>query len=189
MYLPAAQAAYPTDWLAVRTTGDPSRLAAAVRRELRAVDKDLPIRDISTMEQILDREVFNHRAEALLLAIFAALALLLASVGIYGVLAYMVAQRTGEIGIRMALGARPANVLIAVAGQGVALSALGIAAGTATALAVTRLLSKLLFGITATDPLTFASVAALLLLVSALASYFPARRAMRVDPILALREE
>jgi putative ABC transport system permease protein len=125
----------------------------------------------------------------LLLAIFAALALLLASIGIYGVLAYTVAQRTGEIGIRMALGARPASVLIAVAGQGVALSAVGIALGAVTALAVTRLLSKLLFGIAPTDPLTFFSVAALLLLVALFASCWPARRAMRVDPILALRQE
>ena len=189
MYLPAAQTPNPTDWLAVRTAGDPSRLAASIRRKLRAVDSTLPIRDVSTMEQILDREVFHHRAEALLLAAFAALALLLASVGIYGVLAYMVAQRTGEIGIRMALGARPSAVLFAVAGQGVALSALGVAAGTVAALALTRLLSKVLFGITATDPLTFAATAALLLLVAALASYWPARRAMRVDPIVALREE
>ncbi len=189
MYLPAAQAPYPTDWLAVRTGGDPGRLAAAVRRELRAVDQDLPIREISSMEQILDREVFHHRAEALLMAIFAGLALLLASVGIYGVLAYMVAQRTGEIGIRMALGARPARVLMTVAGQGVQMSALGIALGTATSLAVGRLISNLLFGITATDPLTYTAVAALLLLVASAASYWPARRAMKVDPILALREE
>jgi len=189
MYLPAAQAPFPTDWLAVRTAGDPASLAGAVRRELRAVDKDLPIRDVSTMEQILDRETFDRRVEALLLAIFAALAVLLASVGIYGVLAYMVAQRTGEIGIRVALGAKPADVLVTVAGQGMALSAAGIAIGTVAALAVTRLLTKLLFGISATDPATFAGVALLLLAVAGLASYLPARRAMRVDPILALREE
>jgi predicted lysophospholipase L1 biosynthesis ABC-type transport system permease subunit len=189
MYLPASQSPYPTDWLAVRTTGDPSRLAGAVRRELRAVDKDLPIRETSSMEEILDREVFSNRAQALLLTVFAALAVLLASIGIYGVLAYTVARRTGEIGLRMALGARPARLVMAVAGEGIGLSAVGIMLGAATALAVTRLLSKLLFGITATDPRTFVSVAGLLLLIAAIASYWPARRAMRIDPILALREE
>ena len=189
MYIPAAQAPIAAGWLAVRTTGDPAKLAAPVRRELRAVDQELPIGSVSTMEEILDREVFDRRVQMLLLAGFAAVALILASVGIYGVLAYMVAQRTQEIGIRMALGARPANVLVTVAGQGIALSAVGIAAGVAGAFAVTRVLSKLVFGVSTTDPLTFASVAVLLLAVASVASYLPARRAMRVDPILALREQ
>ena len=189
MYLPAVQEASPAGWLAVRTAGDPSKLAAAVRRELRAVDKDLPITGISTMDEILDREVFDRRVQMLLLAVFAAVAVILASVGIYGVLAYTVAQRTHEIGIRMAMGARPADVLLTVAGQGVALSAAGIAIGVAGALAIMRVLSKLLFGVTSSDPATFASVAVLLLAVASLASYLPARRAMRVDPIVALRDQ
>jgi putative ABC transport system permease protein len=189
MYLPAGQAAAPVQWLAVRTAGDPARVAAGVRRELRAVYQDLPIRNVSTMEEILDREVFGRRVQTLLLAVFASTAMLLAAIGIYGVLAYMVAQRTQEIGIRMALGARPADVLKDVVSQGVLLSAAGIAFGLAGALAVTRVLTKLLFGVTATDPATFLSVAALLLLVATAASYVPARRAMRVDPLAALREE
>jgi len=185
MYLPAAQVPDPTGWLAIRTAGDPSKLAAAVRRELRAVDRDLPITGISTMEEILDREVFDRRVQMLLLAVFAGVAVLLASVGIYGVLAYMVAQRTHEIGIRMALGARPCDVLLTVAGQGVALSGIGILVGAAGALSVTRVLSKLLFEVSAADPATFVSVAALLLVVASLAAYLPARRATKVDPIRA----
>jgi ABC-type antimicrobial peptide transport system permease subunit len=114
---------------------------------------------------------------------------LLASLGIYGVLAYLVGRRTQEIGIRMALGAAPADVLRAVLGQGLRLSALGIAAGIVAALGVTRVLSKLLFGVTPTDPVTFLSVIVLLLAVASAASYIPARRAMKIDPILALRDE
>ncbi|HEY2013606.1 MAG TPA: FtsX-like permease family protein [Bryobacteraceae bacterium] len=189
MYLSAAQVPDATGYLAVRTAGEPSKLVSAVRQELRTVDKDLPIAGFSTMDEILDREVFDRRLQMLLLAIFAAVAVLLASMGIYGVLAYLVAQRTQEIGVRMALGARPLDVLFTVAGQGVALSAAGVAIGVAGAFAVTRVLSKLLFGVAATDPATFVAVAALLLAVAALASYLPARRAMQVDPILALREE
>jgi putative ABC transport system permease protein len=185
MYLPAAQVPDPTGWLAVRTAGDPSKLAAAVRRELRAADRDLPITGISTMEEILDRETSDRRVQMLLLAVFAGVAVLLAAVGIYGVLAYMVAQRTHEIGIRMALGAQASDVLLAVAGQGVMLSAFGILVGAAGAWAVTRVLSRLLFGVAATDPATFGSVGALLLVVAAAAAYLPARRATKVDPIRA----
>jgi putative ABC transport system permease protein len=141
------------------------------------------------MEEVLDREVLQRRVQMLLLSIFAAVALLLASLGIYGVLAYLVSQRTQEIGIRMALGAGPRDVLLAVAGQGMGLSIAGIALGVAAALALTRLVSKLLFGIAASDPATFVTVAALLLVVASAACYVPARRAMRIDPILALREE
>jgi predicted permease len=189
MYLPAAQEPAAAICLAVRTTGDPRGLAAAVRREIRAVDKSVPILEVRTMEDVLDREVFQRRVQMVLLQIFAGVALLLASLGIYGVLACLVAQRTREIGIRMALGASPASVLWTVAGQGMGLSVAGIAAGAAAAMAVTRVLSKLLFGIAATDPATFAAVGALLVAVASVASYVPARRAMRVDPILALREE
>lgn len=189
MYLPATQAPNPATALAIRTRGDPARLAAAVRREIRAVDPDQPITRLSTMEEILDREVFAQRAQMLLLSTFAAVALALAALGIYGVLAYMVARRTGEIGIRMALGARPADVLLSVAGQGIGLSAIGIALGAAGALVLARLLSRLLFGVAATDPATFAAAAAVLLAVAGLASYFPARRAMKLDAISALRNE
>jgi len=125
----------------------------------------------------------------LLLLMFAGLALLLAWLGIYGVLAYGVTQRTREIGVRIALGARPSRVLLAITGQGLALGIAGITCGLAAALAIARILAKLLFGIAATDPQTFALVAILLLAATSLASYIPARRAMRIDPICALREE
>jgi predicted permease len=189
VYLSAAQNPTAATWLAVRTSGDPAMLAAAVRHELRAMDPELVVRDISTMENVLDREVGDRRTQMLLLGAFAGVAVLLASIGIYGVLAYLVAQRTREIGIRMALGAKPADVLRSVAGQGIGLAFSGVAIGVLGALAATRILAKLLFGIGATDAATFVSVAALLLLVASAASYLPARRAMRVDPILALREQ
>jgi putative ABC transport system permease protein len=189
MYLPAAQDPTPLSGLVIRTMADPKGLAQAVRREIRAVDKDMPITDVATMEQVLDREVLQRRAQMLLLSIFAAVALLLASLGIYGVLAYLVSQRTQEIGIRMALGASPRDVLLAVAGQGMGLSIAGIALGVTAALALTRVVSRLLFGIAASDPATFLAVSLLLLVVALAACYVPARRAMRIDPIVALREE
>ncbi len=189
MYFPETQASTALTGLAIRTDGDPAGLAAAVRREIRAVDPDVPVTEVATMEQVLDREVFQRRAQTTLLAVFAGLALLLASLGIYGVLAYLVSQRTQEIGIRMALGAAPRDVLLAVAGQGLGWSMAGIALGAAASLALAGALSKLLFGIAPTDPATFAAVAAVLLAVALLASYLPARRAMSIDPVIALREE
>jgi putative ABC transport system permease protein len=189
IYLPVAQQRRAIESLVIRTGADPENLVAAVRREIRAVDRGVPVTDVQTMEEVLDREVFQRHAQTLLLSIFAGLALLLASLGIYGVLAYAVTRRTREIGLRMALGARPANLLFTVAGEGIGLGAAGIAIGVAIAFGLTRILAKLLFGITATDPVTLASAATVLLVVAALASYIPARRAMRIDPIQALREE
>ncbi len=189
LYLPAAQAPDLAAWLVVRTAGDPARLAAGVRQAIREVDPDSPIVDVSTMEDILDREVFSQRVNAVLLGIFAAVALVLACVGIYGVLGYVVSRRTHEIGIRMAMGARPAEVLRSVIGQGVALGAAGVGIGAVAALGATRVLSNLLFGISPTDSTTFVFVAALLLAVTAAGSYLPAHRAMRLDPVQALREE
>jgi putative ABC transport system permease protein len=189
MYWPAAQVPRAATSLAIHTRGDPAKLAAAVAREIHAVDAGLPILQVSTMDEILDREVFSRRMQTALLAIFAALALSLAALGIYGVLAYAVAQRTQEIGVRMALGARPADVLRQIAGQGMGWSAMGILIGVAGGLGLTRILSKMLFEVSATDPATFAGAAALLLAVAWTASYIPARRAMKLDPIVALREE
>jgi putative ABC transport system permease protein len=189
MYLPATQVPESLSGLAIRTKTDAKALAQAVRREIRMVDKDIAITDVATLEEILDREVFQRRIQMSLLGIFAAVALVLASLGIYGVLAYLVSQRTQEIGIRMALGARPRDVLLRVAGQGIVLSAVGIGLGAAAAVALTRAVSKLLYGVAPNDPLTFAAVGALLLAVASAASYLPARRAMKIDPILALREE
>jgi putative ABC transport system permease protein len=189
MYLSAAQVPVPASFLLVRTTHDPARLAGAVRQAVRAAAPDIAIAEINTMDEILDREVSSRKIQMTLLSLLAGVALLLASLGIYGVLAYLVSRRTQEIGIRMALGAGPAEVLRAVLGEGLALSAAGIAIGLAAALLLTRLLARLLFGVTPTDLATFAAVAGLLVAVAAIASWLPARRAMRVDPVLALREE
>ena len=189
MYLSALQVPAPANYLLIRTRYDPARLATPVRQIMRAVAPDIAVADVETMDEILDREVSQRKMQMTLLTLFAGVALLLASLGIYGVLAYLVSRRTQEIGIRMALGASPAEVLRSVLGEGLALSGAGIAIGLAAALALSRVLAKLLFGVTATDPATFAAVAALLLAVAAMASWLPARRAMRVDPVLALREE
>jgi putative ABC transport system permease protein len=188
-YVPVAQAQNTISSLAIRTQGDPVALASAVRTAVHEVDPGTPILEVKTMEEVVDREVYPRRAQMLLLSVFAALALTLASTGIYGVLAYLVARRTQEIGVRMALGARPVDLLRVVAGEGFILSLTGVALGALAALCLTRLLEKLLYGVKPTDPATFAAVAALLLLVAAAASCIPARRAARIDPILALREE
>ena len=189
LYLSSALDPSPLPGLAVRTAGDPRLLAAAVRREIREVDRSVPLVDLQTMEDVLDSEVFQRRVQMLLVLIFAVVAVLLAALGIYGVLAYLVAQRSQEIGVRMALGARPRDILVAVAGQGLALSATGIALGVGGTLSLSRVISTLLFGITARDPATILAAAPTLLAVSAAACYVPARRAMRIDPIAALREE
>jgi putative ABC transport system permease protein len=189
MYLSAKQIPAPANYLLLRTAHDPALLAGPVRRAIHEAAPDIAVADIQTMDEILDREVSQRKMQMTLLALFAGVALLLASLGIYGVLAYLVSRRTQEIGIRMALGAGPAEVLRSVLGEGLALSGAGIAIGIAGALALTRVLSKLLFGVTPTDPATFAAVALLLVAVAVTASWLPARRAMRVDPVLALREE
>ena len=175
--------------IALRTAGDPANVAAAVRREVWAVDRDQPVSDIRTMEEILGREVAPRRLQMALLAGFAALALLLASLGIYGVLAYAVAQRTQEIGVRMALGARSEDVLRMVVGQGMKLVGLGVGLGLAASWGLTRVMASLLYGVSATDAATFVTVPLLLGAVSLVASYVPARRATKVDPMVALRYE
>jgi len=192
MYFPCQQIdvfwASPS-YLAIRTSGDPMSVVAAVRREVWAVDKDQPISNVRTMEEILGEEVSPRHLQMSLLAGFAALALLLASLGIYGVLSYVVTQRTPEIGLRMALGAQPRDVLRMVVGQGMLLAILGVVIGVAAAVALTRVMSSLLFGVSATDVSTFVSVSLVLMAVSLAASYLPARRAMKVDPMIALRYE
>jgi predicted permease len=166
-------------------------LASAIRREVRALDPTLPIYAVSTMEEQIARSsaVFLRRSPLVLIAAFAAAALALAVVGIYGVISYSVTQRTRELGIRIALGATPAAVRRMVVRQGLAIAAAGLALGLAGAAALTRLMRSLLYGVTPTDPVTFAGVAAVLVGIAVLASYLPARRATRVDPILALRAE
>ena len=175
--------------LVVRSAVDPASLTSAVRAAVAAIDKDQPIFDVHTMQQLVDDSISTRRLTLVLLGIFSALALILAAIGIYGVMAYTVALRTQEIGIRMALGAQQKDVLRLVLGQGARIAFFGVAIGLAVAAALARLLSSLLFSVSASDPLTFAAVAVLLVAVALLACYIPARRALRVDPIIALRYE
>jgi putative ABC transport system permease protein len=176
-------------FLAVRTTVEPLGLAAAVRNEVTALDKDQPVADIQTMEQRLAASLAEPRFNMLLLGIFAAVALALAAVGLYGVMAYGVTQRTHEIGIRMALGAQRSNVLKLVVRQGMVMALIGVVLGLAASFALTRVMTSLLFGVSATDPLVFTVIALLLAAVAFIASYIPARRAIKVDPMIALRYE
>jgi putative ABC transport system permease protein len=173
----------------VRTTGDVRAVAAALRIEARGLSSTAILSPVTTMEQQLSDQLSPRRFETGLLGLFSIIAVLLASVGIYGVLQYSVTRRTHEMGIRMALGARPRDVLKLVAGEGAKLALLGIAIGTVVAMALTKLMASLLFGVTPTDPLTFAAVSLLLTAAAVLASYFPARRATKVDPMVALRYE
>ncbi|HET6890400.1 MAG TPA: ABC transporter permease [Pyrinomonadaceae bacterium] len=175
--------------LVIRTQGDPTSITAAVRREVRAIDLDQPVSDIKTMEQWLDTAVATPRYRTILLGLFALLAVVLASTGIYGVMSYSVAQRTHEIGVRMALGARQLDVLKLVVRQGMGLVLIGVALGLLGAIALTRVMASLLFGVGARDPLTLVVVATLLSLVAFVACYIPARRATKVDPLVALRYE
>jgi putative ABC transport system permease protein len=187
MYLPTLQIGRTN--LVLRTAGDPTSIIGAVRKEVAAIDRDQPIASVRPMEQLMYESVAQPRFRTFLLGLFAALALVLAAVGIYGVMSYTVAQRTQEIGIRLALGAQARDVLRLVVRHGLSLAVIGIAIGVAGALALTRLMSNLLFEVNATDPMTFVSVSILLALVALVACYVPARRATRVDPLVALRYE
>jgi putative ABC transport system permease protein len=189
IYEPYLQVTYPSMNLTVRTTGDPREIAAAIRSQVAAMDKDQPVANIRTMDRIVSDSVGRQRFAALLLALFAGVALILAAVGIYGVMSYYVEQRTHEIGIRMALGAERRDLLKLVVGKGMLLALIGVMIGLAAAFALTRLMSNLLFDVSATDKVTFAATAVLLTSVALLACWIPARRATKVDPIVALRSE
>jgi len=178
---------YPPRDLVVRTSAPPLGLAPAVRGAIQSVDKDQPVSNTRTMERILADSLADERFNMLLLAIYAALALMLAAVGVYGVMSYLVTQNTREIGIRLALGAQARDVLRLVVGQGLALTIAGVVVGLIGAWGLTRLMKKLLYGVTATDPLTFLCVSLLLIFIALLACCIPARRATKVDPIIALR--
>ena len=173
----------------IRTNGDPAAVAGAARAAIRAVDPNVPVRNVRTLEAVLDEAVAPARWSTTLLGTFAAIALVMAALGVFGVLSFLVTQRTRELGIRIALGAAPAAVRRMVVGQGLGLAASGLALGLAGAYAVTRLMTSLLYGVAPTDPITYVGVAALLVGIAAIASYLPARRATRVDPMIALRSE
>ena len=173
----------------VRTTIDPATLQATLKREMAAIDPTLPLAGFRTMDDLMTRSVASQRFYMLLLGLFALLGLLLAAVGIYGVMSYAVAERTNELGIRIALGASAADVLRLILKHGLQLAAIGLGIGLAGALGLTRVMKGFLFGVSATDPLTFALIAFLLLVVAVLACYLPARRATKVDPLVALRYE
>ncbi|HEX4596083.1 MAG TPA: ABC transporter permease [Bryobacteraceae bacterium] len=198
MYVPQAQmtdpltqfavSVIPLSW-AIRTAADPTALTSAIQRELQAVDSQLPIAKIRTMEQVVSESTARQNFNMLLLSIFAGLALLLAAIGIYGLMSYTVEQRTQEIGIRMALGAGRGDMLKLIVRQGMLLAGIGVAIGLGAAFGLARLLASLLFGVKTTDPFTYAAVALILTSVALFATYVPARRATKIDPLIALRYE
>ncbi|MCI0490969.1 MAG: FtsX-like permease family protein, partial [Blastocatellia bacterium] len=189
-YQPTVQNSSWGMFLVVKTeTSEPLGLTSAIRNEVKALDSELPVSDVSTMEQRLFAAVARPRFRTTLIGVFALVALALASIGIYGVISYSVTQRTHELGIRMALGARPRDVMRLVVKQGMMMALIGVVIGLIASLGLTRLIKSLLFGVSATDPLTFVAIALLLASVTLVACYVPARRAAKVDPMVALRYE
>jgi len=189
IYVPHAQdPAWNFMGLVIRTAGDPAAFATTLRREVQALDKDQPVYSVRTFDDVVANSLGTRRVSMQLFAVFAGAALLLAALGIYGVMAYSVTQRTQEIGIRMALGAQKSDVLGLVIRQGMTLTVIGVVVGLAGAFALTRLIASLLFGVAATDPLTFVAIPLLLLFVALVACYLPARRAARLDPTVALAQ-
>jgi putative ABC transport system permease protein len=189
MYVPFAQAPLYGGQVVVRSSLSASSVAAGIRQAVHSIDKDLPVTDVESFPDALGASVTQERFRTLLLSSFSGIALILAAVGIFGVISYSASQRTHEIGIRMALGAQQRDVLRLILGQGAKLALLGLGAGAVAALLLTRLMASLLYGVSATDPLTFGAVATVLLGVAVTACYIPARRAMRIDPMVALRHE
>jgi putative ABC transport system permease protein len=173
----------------IRTIGDPMQVAASARREVQRLDAALPVRNVRPMAEVLSRSIAQERFNVSLLSLFATIGLILAAIGIYGVMSYAVTQRTHEFGLRIALGAQMKDVLRLVIGNGMTLALIGVAIGLAGAFALTRLMTSLLFGVTPIDAAAFATVSILLLTVALVACYIPARRAMRVNPLIALRYE
>jgi putative ABC transport system permease protein len=189
IYLPHTMFTLPYMAVVVRSEADEAAIASAVRSAVRALDPELPIEEVETLDRVLQRVNGQPRFRAVLIAAFAGAALLLAAVGLYGLISYTVAQRAPEMAVRFALGATPAQVARLVVGHGLALAGAGVGVGLAGALAATRLIEGLLFSVSATDPAVYSALAMLLLAVAAAACLVPARRAMRVDPMAALRAE
>ncbi|CAN5811888.1 hypothetical protein BH18ACI5_BH18ACI5_15300 [soil metagenome] len=191
---PSAYVPYPyrptlNTGITIRVAGDPRQITTGVREQIRQADPLLPVFQVETMEQLRQLSYWQYRLFGSMFSTFGFIALILASIGVYGVLSYSVSQRVQEIGVRLALGAERSHVLKLIVGQGVRLAAMGVVGGLAGALLVTPLIRTLLFNVTPTDPLSFVGVALFLTLVAILASYIPARRAMAVDPIVALRND
>jgi len=188
-FYPVQQIGVGSRYIVLKTTADPASLASAVTREVRALDADLPVYDIATMEERLADSLARRRFSMLMLGVFAACASLLAAIGIYGVVSFWVSQRTRELGIRAALGARQLDIMRLVIRQVVVLVAVGITVGLAAAVGLTRVMSSLLFGVSATDAVTYALLAIVLGVVALVATWVPARRAAGVPPIVALRHD
>jgi putative ABC transport system permease protein len=193
MYVPYrqfdSQAWFAPRDLVVRSTDDPTQLVSGIIREVHAVDPTLPVTDIVLLNDLLDKEAASRRIGTIVIVAFAAVAVALAVVGIYGLISYFVAQHTAEIGVRVALGAQPGDILALVAGRGLVLTAVGIAIGAVGALAASRVVSSLLYGISAFDPTTVLLASTLLFAVATVASYMPARRATKLDALGALRQQ
>jgi len=189
LYLPLLQNYFPELTLHVRTAAPSQTLLAALRREAQLLDPQLPLYNLQTLAQQKDGTLYTERLAAALLTLFGLLALSLATVGIYGVLSYAVTERTREMGVRLALGARPCDLLRLVVEQGLTLTLIGLVIGVGASFALTRLIAKLLYGVSATDPIIFVVIPLLLTFVALLACWIPARRATRVDPLMALRYE
>jgi ABC-type antimicrobial peptide transport system permease subunit len=187
VYRPCAQTAPQSAMFAVRTEGDPLRFVNAIRSQLLAIDRDQPVTAVRTMEDVVEESEGQRRLIMKLLGLFAGTALLLVVVGIYGIIAYSVAQRTKELGIRRALGAQQADILCLVVGQGLGLALGGVVVGIAGAVALTRVMNRFLYQVSATDPATFVGIALLIFAVTLAASFIPAWRATRIDPMAALR--
>jgi putative ABC transport system permease protein len=189
VYWPYGQRTQDRMAMAVKTIGDPAPMTAAVHAAIREVDPDQPLYDVRPMTQVVERALLGQRLNVVLVGSFAALALLLASVGLYGVVSHLTARRSREFGIRLALGANPGDLLRMVLGQALGRAARGLALGLALSAVATRLLASILHGVGTFDAITYISVAALLLVVVLAASYLPARRASKTDPLVALRYE
>jgi putative ABC transport system permease protein len=189
VYVSYLQAPWPAMSLVVRTVGEPMDVAPAVRGQLLAIDKDQPVYNVNSMERVIADSVAQPRLTMILLGLFAVVALILAATGIYGVVSYSVAQRTQEIGLRMALGAQPIDILKLVIGQAMILAVIGILIGLGIAVAGTRLIASLLFEVGATDLITLIVTSLLLAAVTLLACFIPARRALKLDPLVAIRYE